>query len=334
MQFENYQAIWSFFLIPILIIISVLVFRKKDRILFSFLSKEYLKSNIPTLFVNYEKVKLFFMSIGLSLILFSLLMPYAGMKMFEIKSKGTDLYFLVDLSTSMLAADIKPSRIVRAKREIKDFLEVLAGDRIGLIGFAGESFVFVPLTNDYQAFSLFSDELNTDLIPVSGTDIKGALEKAIKSFQAQSEIVSKAIILITDGEDSIGLDDSMLEKLKSMNVIVYIIGIGTPEGAPIPSGRGGYKENDKGEVVLTKLNEETLKNLAITTGGKYVRSISGDLDLKEIYNNGIKKQIHQSEFASKERKQPNYIFQWPLFIGILFLMCEVLVTKKKWFLKK
>jgi Ca-activated chloride channel family protein len=266
---------------------------------------------------------------GLSLLAVALLKPYDGLELREISRKGVDIYLLVDLSESMRAQDIRPSRMERARREIKDFLHLLHGDRVGLIGFAGEAFVFVPLTSDYAAYALFLDELSPDAIPVQGTDIKGAISKAMESFRKLSKASGKAMILITDGEDSVGLDSSITERMRADGIKSFVMGIGTPEGAPIPLPEGGYKADASGHVVLTRLNEAVLQDLALQTGGGYVRSVSGDLDLDQIYRRGIKAAFTDEALATTQKKLPHYQFQIFLLVALGAFIVESLIGNRK-----
>jgi len=330
MYFESYKLIWFFWLIPLLGVLYLLFERRRKRLLNTILSTKLAENKLGYSPGSYL---LRFVLFALALIFLgvALLKPYSDYEIHTIKKKGIDLYVLLDLSTSMNAQDIKPNRISRAKREIIDFLDMLQGDRVGLIGYAGDSFTFVPLTHDYGTYELFLSEINPGDIPVPGTDIKGAIEKAVKTFQTQSRSKSKAIILISDGEDSVGLSDSVIEAIKEYNIKIYVIGLGTDAGSPIPLPNGGYHSDAKGKVVISKLNEGALKQLAVETGGAYVRSVSGDLDWEQIYFEGIKKSFEDDELQSREKKIPNYIFQIFLLLGLIFLILEILITNRKLF---
>lgn len=332
MQFELYKAVWFFWILPILFVAFLFVERRRGGILARFVKRSETASKLPEyapagpwLQCACFLAALFFLGVAL-------LKPYSGFEMREIARKGVDLFFLVDVSPSMLAEDVKPSRVDRARFELKDFLDELTGDRVGLIGFSGESFTLVPLTGDYKAFGLFLNELDPGLFPVAGTDIPGAIGKAVESFKKEATGSGKAIILITDGEDSVGLDASVIGDIKKYGVKVFIIGVGTPEGAPIPEEGGGYKTDAAGNVVVTKLNEAAMQDLAVATGGGYVRSVSGDLDLKQIYGNGIKRAFEEADYAKSSKKLPHYRFQWALLAGFGFLLLETLFSKRRGFL--
>lgn len=331
MQIEFHQAIWFFWLIPLLVLFFLLFEKRRRHILFGIYPRQLLVKRLPSYSSVSHLVRFCLFILALICFGMALLKPYTDYEIREVKRKGVDIYLLVDLSESMLSQDIKPSRLERAKREIRDFLHMLKGDRVGLIGFAGDSYVFVPLTSDDNALGLFVDELSTDAIPIPGTDIKGAIDKAVDAFKKQTQTTSKSIILITDGEDSVGLNDAVLEDIKTLGVKLYVIGIGTTEGAPIPLEAGGYKLDEDGKVVLSKLNETAMQNLALSTGGGYVRSVSGDLDLEQIYFHGIKKSLKDEDLGTHQKKLPVYVFQIFILFGFIFLVMEILTTGKKGF---
>ena len=223
----------------------------------------------------------------------------------------------------MLAEDIKPNRLERAKRKIADLLNMLKGDRVGLVAFAGTSFVQCPLTLDYSAARIFLNAIDTDLIPIQGTALGDALRKSIKAFRTE-EKKSKAIILITDGEDQSGLALEAAKEAREAGVKVFTIGIGKEIGAPLPNPdkSRGFLKNKEGEVILTKLDETTLQKISLETGGSYVRSVSGDVDLKTIYFDQISQKVDKKQFKSERRKIWQERFQWFIFSALLFLLYE------------
>ncbi|MBI2340527.1 MAG: VWA domain-containing protein [Deltaproteobacteria bacterium] len=267
--------------------------------------------------------------LGIFFVCTALLRPQWGYTLREVKRKGIDLYVLVDTSDSMMAEDISPNRMERAKRELVDLMKYLHGDRIGLIAFAGRPFVACPLTTDYEAFGLFLDTLDTDLIPVQGTDISGAVETALNSFPPDAQR-SKAIILITDGEDTRGGMAQAAQKAKEGEVRIFVIGMGSEKGAPIPLREGsGFKKDKNGGVVISRLDESSLQQLALATGGSYVRSVTGDLDLEQIYLKGIKEVLEARELKSESKIVGEERFQLPLLLALLLLLLEPFVGETK-----
>ncbi|MCK5513335.1 MAG: VWA domain-containing protein, partial [Deltaproteobacteria bacterium] len=204
--------------------------------------------------------------LGIMMGIFALTRPQWGFHWEEIKRVGVDVMVAIDVSESMLAEDVKPNRLERAKREVIDLIEMMEGDRIGLIAFAGTSFVQCPLTLDYGACKMFLDYIDTDLIPVPGTAIAEAIRTSLKSFNKR-ERKSKALIIITDGEDHEGEPIDAAKEAKKEGIKIFTIGVGREGGAPIPlkDGSGGFKKDRKGDMVITHLDEITLQKIALET---------------------------------------------------------------------
>ena len=258
----------------------------------------------------------------------ALIRPKWGFQWEEVNRRGVDIILALDVSESMLAEDVSPNRLERAKREIIDLLNMMQGDRVGLVAFSGTSFLQSPLTLDYGAVRIFLDELDTDLIPVPGTAIGEAIKKSISAFDSKNK-KSRVLILITDGEDHHGEPLKMAKMAYEEGIKIYTIGIGKEEGAPIPDRkRGGFKKDSRGNVVTTQLDESTLQKIALDTGGSYVRSITGDLDLEKIYKD-ITKKVESKELVSGKRKRFEERFQWPLLIALLLLILEIFVKERK-----
>ncbi len=253
--------------------------------------------------------------------------PKWGFHWEEVQRRGVDILIALDVSTSMLAEDVSPNRLDRAKRKISDLLKIIQGDRVGLIAFAGTAFLQCPLTLDHGAIAIFLDSIDTDLIPVPGTAIGQAIELALKAFESSPKN-SRALILITDGEDTTGNPLEVAKKANEQGVKIYTIGIGKEGGVPIPDGKqGGFKKDRKGEVVLTHLDEQSLQKIALETGGSYVRSVSGDLDLDKVYED-IQKKTEDKELKSGRQRRYEERYQWPLFLALLCLILEVLMSER------
>ncbi len=302
---------------------------RQKRLLKKFCEEKFLSKLIPDYSFVRRLVRQALWLLAFLFFVVALAEPKWGYHFEEVVRKGSDLIIAVDVSNSMLAEDIKPNRLERVKRKIYDLLQMAKGDRIGLVAFAGKAILLCPLTLDYQAVDQFLESLNTDLIPVQGTDFTGALQIALKSFKDSKN--SKAILLFTDGEDHGPELQSVLKELKEKNIPLYILGVGTPEGAPIPlpKGQGGFKRDEAGNVVVSKLNEKALANLALATGGEYVRSVTSDADLTELYAKGLKGALTGSEIKSGKKRVYETRFQWPLGFALLFLLAEFFVGERK-----
>jgi Ca-activated chloride channel family protein len=256
--------------------------------------------------------------------------PQYGFRWQEINQRGVDIVIALDCSRSMTAADIQPNRLERAKREVYDLLTMLEGDRVALVAFAGTAFLQCPLTLDYNAFNLFLNALSPDYLPVGGTNITMALETAVNSFEPESA-TDRAVILITDGENT-GSGDPIkaAEALKEEKIKLFCIGVGSGEGVPIPEAEGGFKKDPSGQIVLSRLDETTLKQMAVITGGTYVRSVAGDMDLDAIYTDEIRRKMDAQTLTSGRKQVWEDRFQWPLALALICLAAELLlpVTRK------
>ena len=267
---------------------------------------------------------------ALFLMLVALAGPRWGSRYEEVSRKGVDIMIVVDVSRSMLAEDIKPSRLERARREVLDFLRVIEGDRAGLVAFAGAAFVQCPLTLDYGALIMFLGALGPDLIPVPGTDLGAAIETALSSFDFQSE-TDKVILLITDGEDNEKRGLEAAGKAARKGVKIFVFGMGEAAGGPIPAGgnKGGFEKDKEGKLILSKLDEEGLRKIAAQTGGAYVRSLAGDLDLDLLYFDGIKVKTEATTLKSGKIRIFEERFTFFLLAAFLFLILEGLITERK-----
>jgi len=271
---------------------------------------------------------------ALTMLLLALANPQVGTKIEEVKQIGIEVYILLDVSKSMLAEDIKPSRLEKAKYEISKLIQRLKGDKLGLIVFAGRAYVQIPLTSDYSAANLFLNAVDVNSVPQAGTAIGPALNLALKSFN-YDDGTKKAIVLITDGEDHEGDIEAAIEEANSKDVSLYAIGFGSPAGVPIPiyNGSGaavGFKKDNQGNIVLTKLDETILKNLADKGNGKYYRGSNTEDELEFIYNDLSK--IEQTEYGSKRITEYEDRFYYFLLPAILLLIAEFFISsnKSKW----
>jgi Ca-activated chloride channel family protein len=261
--------------------------------------------------------------------------PQLGTHMEMVKREGLDVMIAVDVSRSMEALDVIPgpiSRLVKAKQEIRGLLtpERLQGDRIGLVAFAGEAFIQCPLTLDYRAARIFLDIIKTEIINVPGTAIGKAIRKASTGFEGR-ERKHKVLILLTDGEDHDTDPVAAAEEARKQGIKIYTIGIGNPDGEPIPiynkqGERVSFKKDDEGEIIISKMDEATLQKIALETGGRYFRATPSELELDKIFDeiSGMEKK----ELEGKLLLQYDDRFQWPLAFALLFIIWEVFVPER------
>ncbi len=315
------HGLWG---VLLLIVFFVLVYRHKEALLQRFGHLELIKRILP----GYDKRRVVWKNIFFILayifLVIALADPQIGTKLEQVKRKGVDIIIALDVSNSMKAEDIKPNRLEKAKHEIAQFIDLLKGDRIGLIAFAGMAHLVCPLTLDYGAAKLFLQMMDTDLIPVQGTAIGDAIKVARKAF-VQKERKHKVLILITDGEDHEGDPVKEAKEAAKEGIVIYTIGIGSPQGVPIPvydqnGNEVGFMKDRNGNVVTTKLDMTTLQKIAFVTNGKYYMATSGQSELKKIYDEINK--MEKKELSARKFSQYEDRYQIFALIGLIFILLE------------
>jgi Ca-activated chloride channel family protein len=256
--------------------------------------------------------------------------PQLGSKMTEAKVSGVDIMVAVDVSNSMLAEDLKPNRIVLAKRALERLLDNLHGDRVGIVVFAGQAFVQLPITNDYAAGKLFLSSINTDIVPVQGTAIGAAIEMSLESFDFESP-GQKVIVVISDGENH--EDDALgaATEANAQGVKVYTIGMGSAKGSPIPDMRGnqqmGFKKDQDGSTVITKLNESMLRDIADAGGGRYIRASNAEVGLNTLMEE--LNELEKADMGAVSYAEYEDRYQFFLAFALLCMFLEVFVRERK-----
>jgi Ca-activated chloride channel family protein len=329
-RFANPEYLIALWLIPIFIFLFILFNRNRKRLLEKFADKELHKSIIYSFSGIKSKIKFGFILAALGLIILAFSNPQVGTKMTEVKQTGIDVYILLDVSRSMAAEDIKPNRLEKAKYQISNLIQKLRGDRIGLIVFAGDAYIQFPLTTDYSAANLFLSAVDFNSVPQPGTAIATAINLATQSFD--SAATDKAIIVMTDGEDHEGDIDKAVEDATDKGIKIYTIGLGSPDGVPIPmyDSKGnqiGFKQDNQGQTVLTKLDENILKEIASKGNGKYYRGNNYEDYLDKIYSDLSK--LKQAEFGVKKVTDYEDRFYYFLAPAILLLILEIFISDIK-----
>lgn len=275
-------------------------------------------------------LKFLLLLVALAFLIVAFANPRIGTRLEEVKQEGVDIFIALDVSLSMKAEDLKPNRLEKAKFEIRNLIDRLAGDRLGLIVFAGQAFTQFPLTTDYSAAQVFLDAVDVDVVPVPGTSITSAIERAMESFDSKDP-TSKVLVIITDGEETEGDAFTAAGEAAKKGVRIYTIGMGSPIGVPIPLyGAGGqqtdFKRDASGSVVVTKLDESTLEKVAAAGDGTYFRATNTQDELDEIYKsiNALQKR----EFGVKQFTDFEDRFQFFIAVGILLLIVELLLSEK------
>lgn len=321
------HGLWG---VLVLALFFVWIFKNKEALLKQFGHIEMLYKMMPGVSIARAVWRSILFTLGYVFLVLALADPQIGTKLEDVKREGVDIVVAMDVSLSMLAEDIAPSRLEKAKHEVSKLIDILQGDRIGLIAFAGMAHVQCPLTLDYSAAKLFLRMMDTDLIPQPGTALADAIEKAMKTFN-QKERKHKVLILITDGESHEGDAVKMAEEAAKEGILIYTIGLGSPQGVPIPvydrrGNRAGFKKDRQGNVVTTKLDVETLQKIAFMTNGKYYISSSGEAELEEIYaevNKLEKKELTSRQFTHYEDR-----YQIFIAIALFFFIFEMILPAR------
>ena len=331
LRFHNQIFLYLLIIIPMLVLFYVFVFRWKKKAMERFGNLELIQKLTETFSRRRQILKAGLIILAVFFMLLSLARPQLGTKLEQVRREGVDIFVAIDVSLSMKAEDIKPNRLEKAKHAVSRFIDLLEGDRIGLIAFAGEAFVQCPLTLDYGAAKIFLDIIDTDLIPTPGTAIGSAIMQAVKTFEERDR-KHKVLVLITDGEDHGGEPLKAAEAAEKEGVVIYTVGIGSVNGVPIPlhseSGRIiGFKKNRDGQVVTSKLDEVTLQKIALQTGGKYYRASGSESELDKIYDEISK--MEKKELASVKFSQYEDRFQYILILAIILLIAELLIPERR-----
>ena len=330
MTLANLWVLHFLWLIPLVAVALVIHGRQKKRGLERFADPELLLRLTGADLEGRRLVKGLLLLTSLFLLLLALAGPRWGSHYQEVAQKGVDIMILLDVSPSMLVEDVEPNRLERARREIVDFLQVVQGDRLGLVAFSGAAFVQCPLTLDYAALQMFLKGLRPDLLSVLGTDIGAAIETGMSSFKLKSE-TDKVMLLITDGEDNEGKGLEAARKAAAKGIKIFIYGVGEKSGGPIPvnDGKGGFKQDKGGKLILSKLEEENLEDIARLTGGAYVRSVSGDSDLDLLYFRGIKSRTEARTLKSGKIKVSEERFSIFVLAALCLMVFEDLIRERR-----
>ncbi|NUM81874.1 VWA domain-containing protein [bacterium] len=323
-------------LIPLLFIFYLYRRRHKDRQIQAFGDKELIQQLTASRSRTKIRVKTIFLFSAMGLLILALAGFEIGTKYEQVKIEGVDIVLALDISASMNAQDIQPSRIEKAKFEIGSLLEMLGGDRIALVVFAGNAFIQCPMTSDYSALHMFLDAIETSTTTSAGTNFTEALQTAAQAFirhdgETSGSSAGKAIIMFSDGEDHSTDASTMIQTLNEQNIRVYTVGVGTSNPVPIPvydeqGNQYDYKKYN-GSVVTTKLEDALLKKLAEETGGDYYPVSTGGQTMKKIYDNVSK--LEKTESSQYQFTQFEDRFQFFLIIAFILLTVEVMLSEKR-----
>jgi Ca-activated chloride channel homolog len=328
-RFANPEFLYALYLLPVMAAVYWLISRSARKDINRFAGDTMQRILIP----SFSRLKGYFkfavILIALGLLIIAAANPQVGSRIQEVKQTGIDVFILLDVSLSMKAEDIKPNRLERAKMQISNLINKLRGDRIGLIVFSGEAYVQIPLTTDYSAANLFLNAVDFNTVPQPGTAIGPAIELALRSFN-YDQATQKAIIIITDGEENQGNPMSAVTDAVSKDIKIYTIGLGSPDGVPIPVYSGNqmtFKKDRGGNTVLTKLDESTLIEIASAGKGRYYHGNNYQDQLNEIYND--LSSLEKTEFGVKKITDYEDRFYYFLLPAILLLLFEIFISEKR-----
>lgn len=330
LRFAHSEYLWALWLIPAFILLFITVSRWKTRAVRSLGDREVVGRMMPDVSFSRPWLKFILFAIAFGLLIIGAADPQIGSKMEEEKRKSADLMILLDVSNSMLSQDLAPSRLENAKRALSQLVDNLHGDRLGIIVFAGQAYVQMPITTDYSAAKIFINTINTNMVPTQGTAIGAAIDLGMKSFDFKDG-TGKAMIIITDGENH---EDDAVAAAKAAtdkDVTVHVIGVGSPEGAPIPiyqNGRQiGFHTDSVGKNVISKLDENMGKEIAAAGNGAYVRATNANSGLGIVMEQIAK--IQRKTVDTKSFKDFEDRFQIFLALGFVLLVIEFFISNRK-----
>lgn len=312
-------------ILPILVAVFVIYRRAQRKRLARFGDMEIIAQLMPEASPRRVRNKFILLMVVFALLIAALAQPQFGAKLREVKRSGVEIMLAVDVSRSMLAEDFKPNRLERTKNAVSRLVEQLEKDRVGMVVFAGDAFIQLPITSDYVSAKTFIRTISPDIVPVQGTSLSKAIELASRSFSEQSQ-KSRAIILVSDGESHDDDPIAAAQAAKEKGIVIYTVGIGTPEGAPIAID-GEMMKDDEGNMVVTKLSEETLQQIAVLTGGTYIRATNQSVGLEEILKRI--KAMEQQEFSSLAFAEYNDQFHYLVALALALLLFEFVMIDRK-----
>jgi Ca-activated chloride channel family protein len=329
-QLDQISFIYLGLVIPILLLVF-LIFRRWQKISISkYFDTNTIKFLSPEISKSKPLLKFILISIALLMLVISLVNPKIGTELKTVKREGVDIVFAIDVSKSMLAEDIAPNRIIKSKRIVSELFNNLGSDRVGIIAYASTAIPVLPITTDFSSARMFLESLNTDMLSSQGTSIAEAINLSKNYFNDENQ-TNRVLCVISDGEDHEIQNNNLSDIAKESGITIISIGVGSPNGAPIPIKENNivksYKKDDKGEVVITKLNENILKDMATQTGGIYFKGDNTSLVVNSIVDE--LKEMDKQEFESKQFVSFKDQFQWFLFVGLFLIILDVLVFERK-----
>ena len=326
LRFEDPIYLWMLLIIPILILMRFIVWRKRKRNLRKFGDPSLLKEMMPDVSKYRPTIKFCLLLSAITILIFMIARPQVGSKISHEKREGIEVLIALDISNSMLAQDVIPSRLEKSKLLIEDLVDHFTNDKVGLVVFAGDAFVQLPITSDYVSAKMFLQNINPSLITTQGTDLARAISLSQSCF-TQREHIGRAIIVITDGEDHEGGALEAAREAYKKGINVFILGVGTSKGAPIPDGNGGYLKDNSGQTVLSALNEQMCQQVAKAGNGVYIH-VDNTSDAQERLNKELSK-LQSGISDTVVYSEYNEQFQIFGIILLLLLIVETILLESR-----
>ena len=329
-QLEEISFMYFLVLLPILFLIFIINKNWQRTI-----KKKYFDSNTieylsPEISNKKPFLKFLIKSIAIILLVFALVNPKIGTELKTVKREGVDLVFAVDVSKSMLAEDIAPNRIIKSKRIVSEIFDKLGSDRVGIIAYASTAIPVLPITTDFSSARMFLESLNTNMLSSQGTSIGEAIRLS-KNYYDDDNQTNRVLCILSDGEDHEFKEDQLISSIDESGIIIFSIGLGSLKGAPIPIKENNivksYKKDEKGEVVITRLDENLLQKIAQQSNGKYIKGDNTNEVVDEIINE--LKEMDKREFESKQFISFKDQFQWFIGIGLILILIDSIIYSKK-----
>lgn len=325
-RFENPAFLYLLIIIPVIIVIRLLEMRKRKLKLKKFGDLSLLKQLMPDVSSSRKSLKFWLMIAALALLIVMLARPQMGTKISQEKRKGIEVIISLDISNSMRAEDVVPSRLDKSKMLVENMVDNFTNDKVGLVVFAGDAFIQLPITSDYVSAKMFLQNTDPSLIATQGTDLAGAIELSSKSFTQQDK-VGRAILIITDGEDHEGGAIEAAEKARKNGIRVFVLGVGSTKGSPVPDGNGGYMKDNSGQEVISALNEEMCKQVAQAGGGAYIHVDNTSLAQRQL-NDELTK-LQKGDISSVVYSEYDEQFQAVGILVLILLIIEMLILERK-----
>lgn len=326
LRFQDSIYLWLLLILPVLAMVRFVVWRQRRNKIRKFGDPELLKQLMPDVSKYRPTVKFWLMMSAIAILILIIARPQMGTKVSHEKRNGIEAIIALDISNSMMAEDVVPSRLAKSKLLVENMVDHFTNDKVGLVVFAGDAFVQLPITSDYVSAKMFLQNVEPSLIATQGTDIAKAITLSENSFTQQDK-VGKAIIVITDGEDHEGGALEAAKDARKKGINVFILGIGDPKGAPIPDGKGGYMKDNTGQTVMSALNEQMCQQVAEAGSGTYIH-VDNTNDAQQKLNDELTK-LQSGETNSVIFSEYNEQFQAFGLILIFLLIFEICVLESR-----